>query len=533
MAKVNVSQIKKVRANTKGYSEAGASVIRRALKSFRAISGTANEDINWNNFTMRQRGRMLYMSSPVATSIINTSRTKIVGAGLSLKSVIDRDVLGLSPDAAKAWQKKTEAEFKLWASKKESCDATGINNFGGMQQLALMSWLMSGDVFAVIKRRDPKPYNPYTLRLHLIEADRVSTPNDLGSTALSFRLTDGENKDNNNKIYDGVEVDGDGMVVAYHICSGYPGQLTIDAKEPKWTRVEAHGELTGLPNILHVMSSERPEQYRGVTHLSKIIEPLLQLRRYTESQIMAALVQSFFSAWITTGTNPAEVPLNEVGASDIMGIPSENPEGISTHKNELEMGPATINHLEQGEDIKFGNPTIPVAGFDQFTKTFCRLLGAAVGIPHDVLMKDFNASYSASRAALLEAYAEFKMYRSWFVDGFCQPTYEIWLAEAVATGRVIAPGYFNDPLIRAAWSKAIWIGPIQGQIDPVKEVKAATMSVDRGYKTHEQVTRELGGGDWEDNVAQLKYENEMLSDAGGGNYLATLENDTQNSNEGD
>ena len=47
-----------------GYSEAGASVTRRAMKGFKARSGSPNEDINWNNATLRQRGRMLYMSTP-------------------------------------------------------------------------------------------------------------------------------------------------------------------------------------------------------------------------------------------------------------------------------------------------------------------------------------------------------------------------------------------------------------------------------------------------------------------------------------
>ncbi len=79
----------------KGYSEAGASVTRRALKGFTPDSGSPNEDINRNNATLRQRSRMLYMASPVATSAINTNRTKVVGTGLTLKATVDRDLLGL------------------------------------------------------------------------------------------------------------------------------------------------------------------------------------------------------------------------------------------------------------------------------------------------------------------------------------------------------------------------------------------------------------------------------------------------------
>ena len=59
----------------KGYSEAGASLTRRALKGFIPDSGAPNEDINRNNATLRQRARMLYMAAPVATAAINTNRT--------------------------------------------------------------------------------------------------------------------------------------------------------------------------------------------------------------------------------------------------------------------------------------------------------------------------------------------------------------------------------------------------------------------------------------------------------------------------
>lgn len=485
---------------------------RRALKAFTARSGSPNEDINWNNATLRQRGRMLYMSAPVATSAINTNRTKVIGTGLTLKSAIDREILGLTPEQAKVWQRKTEAEFRMWASKKQNCDAIGMNNFAGLQQLALVSWLQSGDVFALIKRREPTPSNPYSLRIHLIEADRVSTPHKYGG-AFFPTYTDGENKETGNKIYDGVEVDSDGMVVAYHVRNTYPGQITSESTT--WTRVTAYGENTGLPNILQIMDSERCEQYRGVTYLAQIIEPLLQLRRYTESELTAALIQSFFTAWIVTKTDPSEMPLNEVGSGDIAGVPSRNPDEreVSTDPNEYEMGPGTISQLQEGEDVKFGSPNIPAASFDTFVKTLCRLMGAALGIPYEVLLKEFNSSYSASRAAILEAWESFKMRRTWEVDSFCQPVYELWLAEAVARGRIKAPGFFDDPLIRSAWCGARWIGPVQSSLDPKKEAEAAILQIKHGIRTHEQITRETGGGDWDENVEQLTMENFRLAAA--------------------
>lgn len=503
---------KRSRPMSKGYSEAGASRTKRSLRSFHPSSGSPREDIGPNSLTLRQRSRMLYMAAPVATSAINTNRTKVVGVGLTLKAGIDTEILKISPQAAKEWQKKTEAEWELWAGKKQNCDAIGMNNFKELQQLAMKSWLLSGDVFPLVKRYAPTRYNPYSLRIHLIEADRISTPS--GSTGTIYLSGDTEGKaKNGNAIHDGVEVDENGMVVAYYVCNCYPFEL--GDKAPEWQRIEAYGQQTGMPNILHLMDSERPDQYRGVPYLSQVIEPLLQMRRYTESELMAALVQSFFSAWVETETNPAEIPFNETGAGDISGIPGANPaDNMSNSENEYEMGPGSVTVMQPGESVKFGNPNIPTAGFENFTKTLCRLMGAALEMPYDVLLKEFNASYSASRGALLEAWEAFRMRREWFVSDFCQPIYELWLAEAVARGRINAPGFFDDPLVRNAWCGARWIGPVQGQLDPLKEAEASIMLISHGLKTHAQVARELGGGDWDENVLQIKRENELLQEAG-------------------
>ena len=123
--------------------------------------------------TMRQRGRMLYMASPIAAAAINTNRTKIVGSGLRMKCAVNNEVLGLSDDEVRRWQRNTEAEWKLWAEKRSNCDALGVNNFYELEQLAVKSWLMSGDAFVLLKRAEKTPLNPYTLRLHIVEADRV------------------------------------------------------------------------------------------------------------------------------------------------------------------------------------------------------------------------------------------------------------------------------------------------------------------------------------------------------------------------
>ena len=487
-----------IRPQNKGYGEAGASWRKKAVKGFNAPSGSPHEDIDFNNYTLRQRARMLYMAAPIATSAIKTNRTNVVGVGLRLKSRINREVLGLSPEQAEAWQKQTEREFALWAENKRACDATGMNNFYGLQQLALISWLLSGDCIGVLKQYKVDRLLPYSLRVHLIESDRIATPGNYG-TGTSVNYTTGKNPDNGNTIYDGVEVDSNGAVVAYHVRSSYP--FEVGAPTTTWARVLAYQEHTGLPNVVHVVECERPDQYRGVSYLAQVIEPLLQIRRYTESELMAAVIESFFTAFIKTEAPTDENPFNQV---------EPDPPGEPSGPNEYSMGPGQVNVMEPGEDVVFADPKRPAGGFDAFVTAICSQIGAALEIPADLLLKKFNASYSASRAALLEAWKAFKMRREWLADDFCRPIYEVWMSEAVARGRIYAPGFFDNPAIHAAYLGSEWLGPSQGQLDPTKEITAEILACSEGFSTHEQSTIRLNGGQWDANVEQLLRENEKL-----------------------
>lgn len=483
-----------------GYGEAGAGYNKRATKSFIARSGSPAEDINQNNYTLRQRSRMLYMAAPVATAALKRQRTNVVGNGLRLKSAIDRKTLGMTEEQADEWERITETEFALWADEKGACDATGMNDFYSIQQLCMLSWPMSGDCFVLLKHYDRTEMQPYSLRLHVIEADRIRTPSN--GLNISPIFTTGR-AENGNRIFDGVEVDSSGKAVAYYVANTYPFQQIIVPTE--FVRVEAYGEQTGLPNILHIMDSERPDQYRGVPYLAQVIEPLLQMRRYTESELMAAVVQSFYTAFIKTNA----------GANDMSYNEAVGPE-LSRDPNEYEMGPGTINIMEPGEEVQFSTPTHPNAGFDAFIKCMCEQVGAALEIPADLLLMSFNSSYSASRAALLEAWKAFKMRREWIVKDLCMPVYKAWMFEAVALGRISAPGFLSDPAVQKAYLKSQWIGPSQGQLDPTKEVQAAVAAIENGLSNRSAEAIKLNGSEYLANVEKLTQENKILREANGG-----------------
>ena len=495
-ARWKLGAIKSIRNS--GYDESGASRSKNSFRGWLASSKTPQEDIDKNIPLLRQRSRSLYMSAPLAVSAIKTNRTNVVGVGLKLKSTIDADFLGMTPEAAVEWQRNAEREFELWA-KSKFCDSTRVNNFYEIQQTACIAWLMNGDACILVEYEKPTRNFPYGLRVHLIESDRVSTPHSTGNNVYLY-ATDPDTK---NRIFNGVEVDSNNRVVAYHICSTYPNSNLYTRKE--WKRVKAFGDKTGTPNVLMIYETERAEQYRGVPYLAPVIESLKQLTRYSEAEVMAAVINGFFTVFITS-----EKGTSEMGFTGVV----DEEDQVSDDDVNYEIGPGMVNMLGPGEGVEIADAKRPSSNFDAFTTSLAKYIGAALEIPVELLIKSFSASYSGSRAALLEAWKAFRMKRSWMAADFCQPVYEIFLTEAIASGRLKAPGFFLDPLIRAAYCGAQWNGPAQGMIDPVKEVNAAEKRINIGLSTRQRETIEMTGGDFDSNVAQLAREKQLMEAAG-------------------
>ncbi|MEG0451127.1 MAG: phage portal protein [Lysinibacillus sp.] len=470
-----------------GYSNSGASKRKKSMLGWIFKGGSTKEDIDDNLETLRQRSRDLFMNTPLATGALKTIRTNVVGYGLVLNSQIDHEFLGLTEQQADEWETVVEREFSLWANSL-MCDAMQMHNFYELQQISFLSALASGETFVLMPYRAHKEHW-YSLRVQLIESDRISSPS-------------GASK----QIVNGIELGNFGEVAAYHICNVHP--LASDASKKQWVRVEKFGKLTGRQNVLHLMESERPEQRRGVPLLAPVIESLKQLDRYSEAELTAALVSSLMTVFIETTDE-------EDGSGPVVGEGVHEDDQIDqADETTVELAPGSVIALNPGEKANVSNPARNNTAFDPFVTAILRQVGAALELPYEILVKHFTSSYSASRAALLEAWKMFKMRRQFIATRFCQPIYEEWLTEAILIGRIHAPGFLDDPLIRKAYSQSEWNGPSQGQLDPLKEVNAAIKRVDAGFSTRARETVELTGGDFWRNHYQRVREEEARRAAG-------------------
>jgi hypothetical protein len=188
--------------------------------------------------------------------------------------------------------------------------------------------------------------------------------------------------------------------------------------------------------------------------------------------------------------------------------------GATMQDSDLKLAPGAVVDLGPGEEIQIADPKRPNANFDPFVLAVLRQIGVALEVPFEVLVKHFNSSYSAARASLLEAWRFFRGRRAWLASSFCQPIYETFMDEAVAAGRLQAPGYFADPAIRRAYTRAAWIGDSPGQINPKDEADAAKLRLDIGVSDLATETPAMTGLDWMTTHRQQVKERRMRLEAG-------------------
>ena len=460
-----------------GY--AGARRDKGATSTWSAGVASADADTLPDLDVLRARSRDLVRNDPLAQSAISTKVVNVIGTGHIVLPEIDAKRLGLSPTEKVEWE---EAAFEIWNDWAESadCDITRTQCFAELEDLVYRSRLLSGDV-QVVKRFKERRGRLLATAIQVIEADRLSNPNWKQDTEV---------------LAGGVGLDRDGAPVRYHFANRHP--LDRNRGKTTWSSVPAF-DATGRRLVLHIHGARwRPEMTRYAPLLAPVIESLKQRSRYSEAELMAAVISACFAIGMKSP---------EGGLSD----------GLATVDNEQGAGsdititePGQIFDLMPDEELQSFEPGRPNAQFEPFISAIAKEVGAGTDLPYEMLVKQFQASYSASRAALEMAWQFFRVERAHHVTQFCKPIYEEVIGEAVARRLLRAPGFFRDPLARRAWLGSVWIGPARPTIDPTKDASADEKYLGMKVTTRTRIAAERFGADYRQIVARLKREQEAL-----------------------
>lgn len=470
-----------------------ASLDHPDLARWQPAAASADADLLPERQMMASRARDLARNSGVAEGALQTVSDNVIGTGLRLSSTPDYRLLGKSKEWAEEWSTQVESLWRTWAESTD-CDAGRSLDFTGLTIQVFRSGWLNGEGLA-LPLWLPRAGSRYSLRLQVIEPDRLSNP--MG-------------RQNGPRLRDGIEIDEYGAPLAYHIRKAHPGDrmLAAAADMNAWVRVPALTDW-GRPRVLHVHDKERAGQSRGKPSLSAVMRQFKVLRDFTDAELKAAVVNAKVAAVTESTLDPTAVV--QLLSSDAEALEKYEAgltdRGLST----VSMEDGQIIPLALGEKLAGFTPSRPSGSFDPFVTAIFRHIATGLNIPYELLMKDFSrTTYSSARAALIEAWRFFRGRRQWVSTYWARPVFDLWLEEAVNLGLVEAPDFYEN---RAAYTRCRWIGPGRGWIDPTKEADAAKIRMDAGLSTLEAECAEQGL-DWEEVLEQRAVEKSRMQSLG-------------------
>lgn len=489
-----------VAGNGFGQSYDGGRRDKRSLRTFRPGGGSPSVDLLYDLPALRERSRDFERNAPIALGAIESKVNGTIGTGLVLKSMIDSEALGLDRKTALAAQGQIEREFELWS---KDADFTGQLHWMDLQRLIYRSARINGDV-GVARRYRRDSGRIYGTKLVVIEADRISN-----KSRAADSLT----------VRGGVQVDREGVIQGYWLSDRHPGEVV--APTLSWSFVPRLGP-SGMKQFLLPYQVQRPGQPRGIPLFAPIVELMQQLKKYSAAEINAAVNDAMLFAFETIGANDAD-------ADHLV----ENPDtkGTAAGDDEVQLEDLALITLSEGSGVTVKAPARPNGGYEPFMLAIIKQIGVALGIPFELMIMHFSSSYSASRAALEIAWKGFLSEKAWFEREVADIVFEWFFTEAVALGRLAAPGFLEDPIKRAAWMGRQWIGPTRIQIDPRVEAQADAVDLASRVKSRDQVITERTGGDWARKIIQIAEEEEDLQKLPGATVATTQKAATQQDQE--
>jgi lambda family phage portal protein len=372
---------------------------------------------------------------------------------------------GIKPQSLASDEQFKTAVQALWRDWTEEADAAGQTDFYGLQALACRALLEGGECLIRLRPRRPEDGLVVPLQLQLLEPEHLPL-------ALNTELTSG------NVVRAGIEFDGLGRRVAYHLYRAHPedGRLAPMSGQGglETVRIDAR-------EVIHLYRVLRPGQIRGEPWLSRALVKLNELDQYDDAELVRKKTAAMFAGFVTR-QSPEDNLLGE-GAADSDGIALAGLE------------PGTLQILEPGEDIKFSDPADVGTSYGEFLRTQFRAVAAAIGVTYEQLTGDLSGvNYSSIRAGLLEFRRRCEMVQhAVLVHQLCRPVWAAWMKQAVLAGALEAPGFARGgPVRRRQYLQAKWIPQGWQWVDPEKEFKAMLTAIRSGLMSRAEAISAFG-----------------------------------------
>jgi lambda family phage portal protein len=475
--------------NNIGYASQGGSVYDQSLQGFWAKSQSAIKD-NKSRSIMASRSRILYEGSSIGRSLIDRITGGAVGSGLYYSPLPNskyfENYSGITNFLTDSMELYSNAH---------AFDTSGRWTLMELQRAAFHNMILSGDVFLVRNRK--KGFSSWRIR----EEFSCKTPRCYEGRRDLRGLV---RLENGNYIIDGVEIR-KLKPVAYYFTD------TPFMEDANFVRIPAY-DADGFPIVLHAAFTNRADEYRGIPVMAPVIENVWSSLAYTKAETQAAIIEACNVFAVTTNTvnntiNPfsqltqeqLDKPLAPQNSDDFQldplgGLQNQWFSGAVKAANYVTPGQSI--HLAPGEDVKSIDTKRPNSGYAAFIDAQIMLMGAAIGIPKQILSQNFDATYSSAKAAVVQYKRTCEQFRRRFVESVIKPMFSVFCRDMIMQsdpyhGREIAKQ--RAPLLAL---ESVWRckeSPLV--LDPTKELDYYLRAVEAGFITRDEAAQMLFGHD--------------------------------------
>jgi hypothetical protein len=418
------------------------------LENWRVLTDDANKILSGTYKDLTQRSATLYHTYGPVKSAINRPTEYGIGAGLVYKSQPDFKTLGWTKDFAVGWGK--DFQRIVFYYMKEM-------NFFQKQSILFRQAMYQGDSGLIFERKK-------------------GLLNDL------------------------IEIGGDQIN-----CEFENSEYTLGIKHDQWFRrigikktdgtdvsfVDSNGDQ----NFIQFYFKELARQLRGYPLAYSIINMARNDDTHTDATTHRAVMESLIMATFTqNGTNLNQQIKNLADKNKKVKSQTRAPKNpFSRLFNANKVGPGNVLTMNANEEWKFNDLKTPSNTFGMFKEWMLKYVGMATGTPPEVIAMQYSTSYTAHKGAINDFIKSF-MYKRKVFERIVMDKVVMEIAkDAITRGLITAPGFFEGaPMLRWAYTKGMYLGPVPGHINPLVEVKADAEAVNNEFTLRSDIAESYG-----------------------------------------
>ncbi|EAM8391432.1 phage portal protein [Salmonella enterica] len=416
-----------------------------AATESQTITGSINSAIKGSAQRLYNQGRTLALNTSIGARYAQHVVDQVVGTGLSPKTFIMK---GGKLDTET--NTMLENAFWRWAGSQKRFSRNGKLNFLELLKMCEKERVMGGEAFVVLhdEGRD--------LQVSVLGADKCD-------------WTDCRKLDNGNTVYQGIEYDSETIRPVAYWFRRY--DLFTQTFTGEKYRVDAE-------KVLHYYIPATAEALRGVTDFLPVIKDIAHMDAFRETAIIQKRIAASSMGFI-------ERPKAEGNDFDT----GEDEDNYQPPSVVTDFEPGTIQELEAGATIKSIQATQGGDDFDKFNEAMLTAVSMGLSSYKTALTGDTSSvNYSAARFGALMERNRFKGNQDRLIDIVVMPLFEAFLNHAVLHSLVNIRMTQIDNIIL----NTTVIRPKYESVDPIKDINAEVMLIEKGLKSRSAVIMERG-----------------------------------------